>query len=246
MKVGAQLYTVRDFCKTLEGFEESLKKVADIGYKTVQVSGVCDFEPLWLKEKLEKYDLECAITHLDRDRIAKEPEIMVKEHEIYDCENIGIGWYSVHETSIEHFYNYYIQAAKIISSNNKRLCYHNHDHEFIKENGKTLLELMLNKFEPNELFVTLDTFWVQAAGGDVCDWILALKNRVPCLHLKDMGYGRKMLPVGEGNLNFEKIIKAASDSNTEFLIVEQDDSNGEDPFDCLRRSYKYLNSLGLN
>ena len=37
MKIGAQLYTVRDFCKTLDGFSETLKKVADIGYTTVQV-----------------------------------------------------------------------------------------------------------------------------------------------------------------------------------------------------------------
>ena len=42
MKIGAQFYTVRDFCKTKEGLFESLKKVADIGYTAVQLSGVCD------------------------------------------------------------------------------------------------------------------------------------------------------------------------------------------------------------
>lgn len=39
MKIGAQLYTVRDFCKDLDGFALTLKKVADIGYKYVQVFG---------------------------------------------------------------------------------------------------------------------------------------------------------------------------------------------------------------
>ena len=39
MKIGAQLFTVRDFCQNLTDFEESLKKIADIGYKNVQVSG---------------------------------------------------------------------------------------------------------------------------------------------------------------------------------------------------------------
>ena len=38
MKIGAQLYTLRDSCKDLESFAETLKKVADIGYTTVQVS----------------------------------------------------------------------------------------------------------------------------------------------------------------------------------------------------------------
>lgn len=53
MRIGAQLYTVRDFCKTLEDFSETLKRIADIGYTTVQVSGTCDFEPRWLDDELK-------------------------------------------------------------------------------------------------------------------------------------------------------------------------------------------------
>ena len=48
MKIGAQMYTVREFCKTTEGLAESLKKIADIGYTTVQLSGVCDYDPAWM------------------------------------------------------------------------------------------------------------------------------------------------------------------------------------------------------
>ena len=55
MKIGAQLYTLHEYTKTLEDFEETLKKVAEIGFKYVQVSGVCEYTPEWLKEKLEKY-----------------------------------------------------------------------------------------------------------------------------------------------------------------------------------------------
>ena len=32
MKIGAQLFTLRDYCKIPEDFAETLKKVADIGY----------------------------------------------------------------------------------------------------------------------------------------------------------------------------------------------------------------------
>ena len=39
MDIGAQLFTVRDYCKNLDDFAETLQKVADIGYSTVQVSG---------------------------------------------------------------------------------------------------------------------------------------------------------------------------------------------------------------
>ena len=32
MKIGAQFFTIRDFCKNPDDLSESLKKVADIGY----------------------------------------------------------------------------------------------------------------------------------------------------------------------------------------------------------------------
>ena len=43
MEIGAQFYTLRDFCKDTYSFAETLKKVADIGYKAVQISGTCGY-----------------------------------------------------------------------------------------------------------------------------------------------------------------------------------------------------------
>lgn len=39
-KIGAQFYTLREYMKTIEDFDASCKKVADIGYQTVQISAV--------------------------------------------------------------------------------------------------------------------------------------------------------------------------------------------------------------
>ena len=100
--------------------------------------------------------------------------------------------------------------------------------------------------------ITLDTFWVQAGGANPVACLRELKDRVPCIHLKDFAYARgdgfhaNMAPVGEGNINFEAVIQAAADANTEYLLVEQDDCHGEDPFDCLMRSYNHLRALGLD
>ena len=54
-----------------------------------------------------------------------------------------------------------------------------------------------------------------------------------------------MAVIGEGNLNFERILKKAEEAHTRYLLVEQDDCNGEDPFACLRRSYQNLRAMGL-
>ena len=59
MEIGAQFYTVRELCKNINGFADTLKRVADIGYKTVQISGTCGFDPEWLKAELNKYAHPC-------------------------------------------------------------------------------------------------------------------------------------------------------------------------------------------
>ena len=80
MKIGAQLYTAHDLTKTLEGFSETLKRVADIGYTTVQVSGTCAYEPEWLAEELKKNGLTCGITHTPFDRMVSDTDKVIAEH----------------------------------------------------------------------------------------------------------------------------------------------------------------------
>ena len=66
---------------------------------------------------------------------------------------------------------------------------------------------------------------VAAAGADVCEWIRLLKDRIPCVHLKDMqikGWNQIMAPVMEGNLNFPAIFKELENSCCEYMLVEQD------------------------
>ena len=91
MVIGAQLFTVRDFAKDLDGFAETLKRVADIGYKIVQVSGTCDFEAEWLRGELEKNGLSCVLTHTKPAEIIENTKTVCKNHDVFGCKNIGLG-----------------------------------------------------------------------------------------------------------------------------------------------------------
>ena len=81
MVIGAQLFTVRDFAKDLSGFSETLKRVADIGYKVVQVSGTCDYEAEWLRDELKKNGLACVLTHTKPQEIIENTETVCKNHD---------------------------------------------------------------------------------------------------------------------------------------------------------------------
>lgn len=248
MKIGAQLYTVREYTKTLDDFVKTLEKIRDIGYRVVQVSGTCSYEPEWLKNRLDRLGLTCAITHYNVDRIANDTEQVVAEHKQFNCKYIGIGWMDMKD--YPSFVSSFKPAGKRIAEQGCKLMYHNHDMEFARYGeGKTVyLGKMAEDFKPDELGFTLDTFWVQAGGGNPAQWIKKLAGRVPCVHLKDMAYAngeRRMAPVYEGNMDFDSILEACETAGTQYLLVEQDNCYGEDPFECLKTSYLNLKSKGL-
>ena len=69
MRIGAQFFTLREHCQTLDGLAQSLKKVADIGYEYVQISGTCAYDADWLKQELDRNGLKCVLTHIAPDRL---------------------------------------------------------------------------------------------------------------------------------------------------------------------------------
>ncbi len=246
MKIGAQLYTLRDHAKDLDSFSETLKKVADIGYEYVQISGTCAYDGEWLNKELKKNGLKTSLTHYSPDKIVSDTDWVVEEHKKFDCKYIGIGWYALLDNGSEKFIETFAPAAKRIAESGLSLSYHNHDFEFAKgSSGKIFFDEIAEAFDPEVLKFTLDTFWVQAGGADPIEWIKKLRGRTPCVHLKDMSYGRKMAVVGEGNMNFDGILSACVDCGVDYAYVEQDDCNGEDPFACLARSYEFLKSRGF-
>lgn len=251
MKIGAQLFTLNGFTGTLDGLAESLKKVADIGYTTVQVSGTCAFEPEWMKEQLTKNGLECVVTHSKAERMVEMPDTVFDEHATFGCSNMGIGScpIGVNDEGLNYFIENLGPVARRFNERGGKLFYHNHWREFIKDDkGERFMDKLCAAFTPNELGIILDTYWVHYSGSDVLYWIEKLKGRLDCVHLKDMSCADdkpRMMPIGSGNMNWEKILPAFESAGTKFALVEQDNCNGEDPFECLKKSYDYLHSLGL-
>ena len=249
MQIGAQFYTLRAQCQNLEDFALSLRKAADIGYRTVQISGTCAFEAEWLKRELDKNGLKCVLTHTAKQRLVEDTERVIAEHKVFGCPHIGLGYWSFREeegAGYDAFLQKFVPVAEKIRDGGAYFMYHNHDQEFQHlADGRPILQHLMEDVPPDVMGFTLDTFWVQAGGGDPAQWLELLAGRIPCIHLKDYAYGRKMAVLGEGNINFDRVFEAAEEGGTEYLLVEQDDCNGEDPFECLKRSYLYLKANGF-
>ena len=75
-----------------------------------------------------------------------------------------------------------------------------------------------------------------------------LKGRISVAHYKDLQVvsflETGMCEVGEGNLDWEKIIKASEETGIEYAVVEQDVCQ-RDPFESLKMSFDYLTKRGF-
>lgn len=248
MQIGAQLFTIRQFTKTLEDLALSLRKIADIGYKTVQLSATCPFDPQWMKQQLDANGLKCVLTHVRDTRLVDDTAAVAAEHEVYGCQNVGLGMFKFipeEGENVEKFVQIYGPVAKKLKECGKYFMYHNHAREFQLDNGRLILDQLIERFPANEMGFILDTYWVQRGGGDPAWWLEKMAGRIPCIHLKDYAYDQKMAVVGEGNINFQRVFEKAEAGGTQYMLVEQDNCNGEDPFACLRRSYEYLKAEGF-
>ncbi|MBS1726461.1 MAG: sugar phosphate isomerase/epimerase [Armatimonadetes bacterium] len=252
MKFGAQLYTLRDFCKTRDGFHDSLKRVAAMGYEGVQVSAVEAFltevSPTELKGWLDELGLTCCATHRPWDRLMENLDEEIDIHKTIGCHVVGIGMgpKKCFDGGPSEWRNWLKDVDRVVtkmSENGLVFAYHNHAIEFEKKDGIRAIDILVAEANPDLQFI-LDTYWVHHAGGCCVDWINQLRGRLDVVHLKDKavsGWDTRYAPVGEGNLPWHSILPALDDAGTVWGVVEQDDCYGEDPFDCLDRSIKYLN-----
>jgi sugar phosphate isomerase/epimerase len=251
MVLGAQLYTLRSFTQNELDLERTLEKVRGIGYSTVQLSAIgAGIKPERIREICDRLGLNIVLTHSDFNRILYDTDRLIEEHNILGCDYIGLGGMPEKYRDPDWF-PYFVEdimaPVRKIASVGKLFMYHNHNFEFEKKNGIRLIERLLEAFGPDEVGFTLDTYWVQAAGCDIVQWINILKDRIPCVHLKDMtvsGMEIRMAPVLEGNMNFPAVFEALRNTNAKYLLVEQDTCYSN-PFDCLKMSYDNIAKFGF-
>ncbi|MGH8017647.1 MAG: sugar phosphate isomerase/epimerase family protein [Opitutaceae bacterium] len=246
-QLAAQLYTVRDFCKTSADLAATAKKIRAIGYPAVQVSGIGPIPYPEVRKIFEDEDLAICATHEPGALIRSKPNEVVERLREIGCTQTaypfpaGVDFSDPAQVSV--LIEDLRRAGGVLSAEGISLSYHNHAIEFMRVEGVTILERIFSETAPHVLKAELDTYWVQYGGGDPVAWCRHLAGRLPVMHLKDYGFTAGNKPafaeIGAGNLDFRAIIAAAEQSGCEWFIVEQDTCPGH-PFDSLRSSFEYI------
>jgi len=253
MRIGAQLYTCRHQCQTIEGIAETFAKVRDIGYTAVQLSGLGPADPHDVARLAEDTGLDIAATHIKWQRLRDETDAVIEEHKLWKCRHPATGGLPVEFTGTGDDMDPWLAelpaVAERLAAAGMDFSYHNHNHELVRVSGKTWLQLLYEKASPEHLKAEIDTYWIQAGGGDPAAYLRAYAGREPIVHFKDMTITPRrevrFAPIGEGNLNWPAILDACRAGGVEYAFVEQDQCYDLDPFEALAVSYRNLRKMGL-
>ncbi len=260
-QIAAQMFTVREFTKTAADLATSLKKIAEIGYPAVQLSAIGamngdspEVSAAQAGRMLADHGLKCIATHRSWEQLRDATEKEIEFHHQVGCDFAAIGGIPrTYENSLagyRHFVKDAIPVIEKLKSAGIRFGHHNHSSEFFKPAGQSLtLEDILIDEAPADLMLELDLYWIEHAGLNCANILKRVPGRVPVIHIKDKEVveGKnetRMAPIGEGNLEWDRIIAACRAAGVKWYAVEQDQCF-RDPFDCLKSSFNFLRSKGV-
>lgn len=248
-KIALQLWTVRDHLRTEADVARTFARVREIGYEHVQLSGLCPMPTAQVKALAAAAGLGICATHEDAREIVAEPKKVADRLSELGCRFTAYPHPHQPLETLDHVFKLaddLSRAGEVLRSRGQLLTYHNHALEFRKLGGKAILDWLYERTDPVMVHGEIDTYWVQAGGGDPAGYCARLSGRLPLLHLKDYAINAKnepaMAALGEGNLNFSTILREADAAGCEWFIVEQD-SGFTDPFESIAVSLRYLKRL---
>ena len=253
LPIGLELYTVRNELE--KDFAGTIKKVAAIGYKEVELYAFLKKPAAEIGRTLADNGLVCPVAHYDltlEPRLAQEIDYA---HEL-GLKYMVVAWLTPEERKSLDQYKRYAEFFNRAGAETKKagiqFGYHNHNFEFKTFDGKVAFDELLRLTDPQLVKIELDCFWMTWAGRNPVNYMKRDPGRYPILHIKDRkpGFGTStdvddkpgpFTEVGHGIIDWKPIF-AAAPAGVKHYFVEQDFCD-RSPFESARISYEYLKGL---
>jgi sugar phosphate isomerase/epimerase len=258
--IGLQLYTVRDAMQSDPA--GTLAKVAQIGYNTVEGATYTGSQKFYGMEakafaallKQNKLIMPSSHYRLGEEKTngqdTKGTMLFGWDKAINDAATVGLkymvcAYLSTEERgNLDHYKKLaadFNKAGEQCKKAGIQFCYHNHNFEFDKKDGKYPYDILLNETDKSLVKMEMDLYWVSKAGMDPLALINKNPGRFPLWHLKDMDSTPQhdFTEVGSGTINFKSILAQSNKAGMKYFFVEQDKCPGS-PFDSITKSFNYI------
>jgi sugar phosphate isomerase/epimerase len=258
--IGLQLYTVRD--AMAKDPAAALAKVAKLGYTSVEGATYTGNELFYgsdanaFKALLKQNGLIMPSAHyrLGEELVNGESQKGTILNDwtkaVDDAAAVGIKYMvcaylsQPERGNLDHYKKIaedFNKAGETCKKAGIQLCYHNHDFEFIQEDGKYPYETILHNTDKELVKFEMDLYWITKANQDPIALFNENPGRFPLWHVKDLDKTpeRKFTEVGNGIIDFKKIFAQSKKAGLQYFFVEQDVCPG-DPFDSISQSISYI------
>lgn len=245
--LAVQLYSVRDL--TAKDFVGTLKRVAEIGYKHVELAGMGNLGAAELRAALDDLGMQVVGSHIGIDRFESELDKVFLENQTLGNTRLVIPWLHESRRGSAAAWVELARALNLIGARCKdhgfQLCYHNHAFEFQKFDGHTGFDLLFENSDPALVKAEVDAYWVKDAGYDPIAVISRLAGRVPLVHVKDMTADtpHTYAEIGEGVMDYTAIVRACHAAHVEGYVVEQDQCLRPSSLECISISYRNMQGI---
>lgn len=240
-RVGLMLYTVRDECA--RDFKRTLRAVAEIGYEGVELFDLHGHTPYQVRAWLDELGLEACALHASLAALESDFSGLANAAEELRSKRVVLSWIEPPTSAADARLatGRIGRIAEVVRAHGLELGFHNHDGELrLLDDGRRLFDHLLEL----PLFFELDLGWAWWAGIDPVELLDLAHGRVPLVHVKDFrAQGeRSFCPVGDGNVGYERVAPAAVAHGVEWLLVEQDETDGPS-LDAAARSFRALTGM---
>jgi sugar phosphate isomerase/epimerase len=261
-KLGLQLFTVRAALR--QDLDGTLKRIAGIGYEELETYG---FDPEGLRyygleagtfaQRLEDLNLTTPSGHYDLNRYVNTGIDELKRYVdrcIEGARALGqsyITWPLIDADS-RTLDKFKVVAERLnIAGEQARkaklaLAYHNHDFEFIDQNGRRGYDIIMNETDPALVKLQVDLYWLARASQTPNDLFRRAPGRFVMWHVKDVHkVSRDYTEVGNGTIDFTKIWPDAELAGLKHFFVEQGGNFTHDPIRSITDSAEYVKRVLL-
>jgi len=241
--IGLQLYTVREKLQT--DFEDTIRTVAEIGYREVEFAGLFGHKPAAVRQLLDRCDLAAPSGHVEYSVIqndwprALEAATTLGQSYIV-CPRVDAplrrtveDWQRIAETLN--------RAGETSLRVGLQTAYHNHDFEFQPIGDELPYDVLLAETDQQLVKMELDLYWISKGGGDPLAYFARWPDRFPLIHAKDKARDGSMADVGSGTIDFPAIFAASATAGIQHVFVEHD--HPPSPIDSARRSFAFLKGI---
>ncbi len=222
---GIQLYTLRDLLE--KDTEGTLAALAKMGYTEVETHSMYGKTPKEFRAILDRVGLKAPSGHYGVPEVTTRIDQTIADAKILGHKYIILPWLDNDMRSADGFR----RAAGMMNTAGEKFRsaglafgYHNHDFEFKKVDGsRSGYDILLAETDRKAVCFELDLFWIRKGGDDAEAIMQSHKGRFRLVHIKDMAADGAMVGVGQGVMDWAKLLKASRKAGVTEFFVEHDE-----------------------